>query len=322
VRHSSLALWALLAAGALAVSGCYCNIDGSRVEAQVSRYKALPSAGFEEVRIVSRDTSIVVEAGDQPEIDVTFEVTGRSDSRAKAERLARETRSFAKADGKLLVIETRFPEAESRRDGVSCDYHITMPASLALTVKTTNGRVEVTTRTAPCSLSSSNGSVECSGVSADIAISTSNGRISLSDSAGKVDASTSNGSISGADLDLQNAQGYFRTSNASIRLTGIRGSLLARTSNGKLDVEFSALGGEDTLLETSNGSVELGLPASANVSVTASTSNGNITSSYPFATSSVTGAGSSSTGRFSAAAPKTLISVNTSNASIHIGRGQ
>lgn len=300
------------------MSGC-CRVTTSpRISAQVVRHKTVSAEGVEEVRLESRNGSVAVQPSDADEIDVTFEVTGRAPTHSRAKELTRETRSFARREGGVLVIETRLPKRRSGREEISCDYELKIPPRIAVTVSTSNGSIEVEDRTADCNLSTSNGGVVCSRITGAVSISTSNGRVKLTDSDGDVRLATANGSIIGTNLELGATLGVFKTSNAAIKLSDVKGSLDASTSNGKLSVDFSSLGSDDIRLDTSNANVELGLPKGAQVSVSASTSNGSVDSTFPFDSSYTSGSVSKKAGEFSTASPKIRISITTSNASVDI----
>lgn len=316
-RHAASA--ALLLVCLLVVPGCIRVSTTPRISAEDTRHKSLSADGVRDLRLESKNGSVVVGPSDGDRIDVTFEVRGRADTRARARELVRETKSVATQKGDTLVIETRLPKGRRGREDISCSYEIKMPKEIGLSVRTSNGSIEVEDRSAECDLSTSNGSIDCARLTGKLAASTSNGRIRLQDTRAEIDASTSNGSITGSGLYLGDSQAMFRTSNGTIKLFGVHGSLDASTSNGKLSVDFAELGPDDIRLVTSNGSVDLGLPESVQASVSASTSNGSVDSSYPFESSSISRAGSRSIGEFSTANPENRISITTSNASIHIG---
>jgi hypothetical protein len=126
-------------------------------------------------------------------------------------------------------------------------------------------------------LRSSNGSLNVTDVSGTMRLRTSNGSIKLMDVGGDVDADTSNGSVN-ATLGGRSWQGSglnVTTSNGSVRVTipdNYNARLVAGTSNGSINVDFPITvqgrinrdidtnlgsGGPTIRLRTSNGSVRV-----------------------------------------------------------------
>ncbi len=132
-------------------------------------------------------------------------------------------------------------------------------------------------KTTDVTLRSSNGSLNVTDVSGTMRLRTSNGSIKLMDVGGDVEADTSNGSVT-ATLGGRSWQGAglnVTTSNGSVRVTvpdNYNARLVAGTSNGSINVDFPITvqgrinrdidtnlgsGGPTIRLRTSNGSVRV-----------------------------------------------------------------
>lgn len=210
------------------------------------------AAGVTELVVESQNGDITLIGSDADEI--TVEVRYRAQSAGKLEELSTDLLQ----DGNRLVIRARYSSTRIRE---SIHYRVTLPHSLLVEAKT------------------SNGSLEASDLSQEVRLNTSNGRITVSAEQGpkELTARTSNGSItvSGAP-----ESGYYnlRTSNGSIRVRlpeSIGISLSAKTSNGSIDLgsgQWSFDGGKlsksqveaqrgdgafELFVTTSNGSITL-----------------------------------------------------------------
>jgi DUF4097 and DUF4098 domain-containing protein YvlB len=172
------------------------------------------------------------------------------------ERLdAARVRADLQNDGTLLV-HVEWPGGQPR-DDESCSFELTVPKS------TTNG---VTVKT-------SNGAIDLADLAGPARLDTSNGRIAVAAHAGGVHAATSNGAI-----ELSNITGSAdaRTSNGAITLRGIAARAIAHTSNGRVLVTLAANNASAIDVQTSNGSADVTLPANYAGRMSISTSNGSI----------------------------------------------
>jgi hypothetical protein len=173
------------------------------------------------------------------------------------------------------------------------DIHVSVPAGIILSLRTSNGDIDV------------QGTIR-GGV-----LKTSNGRVVLQNVKGDFDGSTSNGRIEVTGLE---GSGLFKTSNGKVDLQGIAGSCNASTSNGTISFSGEMKPGGQNRLVTSNGSVSVELKGTPSVTLDASTSNGKVSSALPIL---ATNTGNTSLAGKIGAGESTLY-IRTSNGSVTI----
>lgn len=211
-----------------------------------------PSAGVTELVVESQNGDITLIGSDADEIMI--EARYKAQSAGKLEQLSTDIDQ----EGDKLVVRARFSSTKIRE---SIHYQVTLPHSLLVEAKT------------------SNGNLEASDLSEEVRLNTSNGRITVTADKGPkaLTARTSNGSIT---VSAAPETGYYnlRTSNGSLRVRlpesmGI--SLSAKTSNGSINLgsgQWSFDGGKlsknqveakrgdgafELFVTTSNGSITL-----------------------------------------------------------------
>jgi hypothetical protein len=158
----------------------------------------------------------------------------------------------------------------------SVHFRVQVPRDVALELKSSGGRLEV------------------SGVSAGVQGSTSGGRIELRDVAGNIDMHTSGGGIdaenlrgstrmrtSGGSIDINHVVGDLEvhTSGGHVELGDIDGKINADTSGGHVRVE--ARSNHGISLSSSGGKVTLLLPADVRASIDARTGGGRVHTDFP-----------------------------------------
>lgn len=175
--------------------------------------------------------------------------------------------------------------------------------------------VEVPTGT-ELDLRSSNGGLNVRGLAGDVTGKTSNGSVKVNGSKGALKLTSSNGGITveggGNKLDLT-------TSNGAIKVTKARAATVsARTSNGSIHFD-GALGEGEHVLHSSNGGVTVTLPADTHFRLDATTSNGRVTCDFPIKAEDQGKSHLRGTVGDEAA---TMLKLSSSNASIHVKRGE
>ena len=140
------------------------------------------------------------------------------------------------------------------------DIHVSVPAGIALTLKTSNGDITV------------------QGTNRGGVLKTSNGEVSLQNVKGDFDGTTTNGRITVVGLE---GNGLFDTSNGKVDLQGVVGSVTAKTSNGAISFSGEMKPGGQNRLTTSNGPVSVELKGTPSVTLDAATSNGKVTCGLP-----------------------------------------
>ncbi len=219
-----------------------------------------PLAAEGALEVSSFNGRIEVRPGDGP--GVRLERTTTCRARTMEEAVA----------GLLLVV----PEVRSTEAFLS--FRVDDPSSWSHRF-----RVDLTAwvpETCTVTLRTSNGAIEVDGLGGDIEARTSNGRISVRESGrSRVKLKTSNG-----DIVAERLTGAVeaRTGNGRIVLRDCPGRIQAASSNGV--VEIDAGRGVDPggiAVETSNGRVRCLLPAAFSGEVDARTSNGSVRCEFP-----------------------------------------
>lgn len=192
------------------------------------------------------------------------------------ERLdAAAVRAERQPDGTLTIV-VDWPEGK-RRSNEGCDFEITIPSAMGLTLRTNNGNVESGGFAGPATLVTSNGDITVRGHDGPVAADSSNGAIVVED-VPTVKARTSNGDVT-VRLSADGAGPVTATSsNGSITFTpgaAFVGTLDCDTSNGRIT---DATGAPTTGTPTrGHRTMRFGAgDASASTTSTLDTSNGSI----------------------------------------------
>jgi hypothetical protein len=135
------------------------------------------------------------------------------------------------------------------------DIYVTVPADIALRLKTSNGEIEV------------------KGTTGGGILETSNGAIVLSEVKGDFEATTSNGAV---EIDTIEGRAFVKTSNGRVTLQEAKGEFNITSSNGDVSFSGEMTPGGSNRLVTSNGSIEVELTGILSVNLDASTSNGEV----------------------------------------------
>jgi hypothetical protein len=203
-------------------------------------------------RLVVRSDNgeIVVTAADTSEVEV------ERDERYVFRRPAR----VADVEDGTLTVEDGCPSFNILLlGGCRVDFRITVPASVAI------------------DLDSSNGDLVVEGIEGTIVVGTSNGDIDLDRITGPAEATTSNGSIVGRGLESASLAADTSNGRISLVFAAVPDRVEADTSNGDIDI---ALPDAPYRIhaDTSNGDVDIQVVSDpgASRSITATSSNGNI----------------------------------------------
>ena len=225
-----LKIFAALFTGLIVVLATACGGNASETETRDDTFAVRASPAV----VVNGDNgSIIVRVGAAGSIRV--QATIRDPDNVDYE---------VKQAGKIVTVET-----ESDGGGIF-DFGKSPGADLEITVPSTT---RVTLRT-------SNGSIEVSGVRQSGTARTSNGRIVMDDIVGEFKITTSNGAVT---------------------ITEARGVFDIETSNGEIEFSGELIPGGDNRLTSSNGSIDIKLQGTPSVNLDASTSNGSIDVDLP-----------------------------------------
>lgn len=218
------------------------------------------SEGLAELVVESENGSVTLLGSDNGK-DITIDARYRAQAASEnsAKKKLEQMSTDIRQEGDRLVIRAVFSGTRVRE---SINYTITLPPTLLVQAKT------------------SNGSLEATNIRGNTTLNTSNGRITVTSGQGPTEliARTSNGSIRVSAAPSEGGHYNLRTSNGSVRVgvpeeLGI--NLSAKTSNGSItlgagqwsfdggklsknQVDAKRGGGEFELyITTSNGSITL-----------------------------------------------------------------
>jgi hypothetical protein len=135
------------------------------------------------------------------------------------------------------------------------DIYVTVPANIALRLKTSDGAIEV------------------QGTTGGGILQTSNGDILLEEVKGDFEANTSNGAV---EIDTIEGSAFVKTSNGKATLREAKGAFNVKTSNAAVSFSGEMTPGGSNRLVTSNGRIEVELTGTLSLNIDASTSNGEI----------------------------------------------
>lgn len=212
----------------------------------------------EQVLVRSDNSSVILTGAESSELTVEALVSLRiSESRA-AEAFERLKPTVRRLSDNPSTVEVRFDvPAELRRTSAAAQLEIQVPASVAVDVVTTNGRLQVSEVRGGADLKTTNGAIAAKHVSGKVVAETSNGRVDLNEIDGDVWVETSNGAVAASAIT---GGVQARTSNGRIRYTALHAptqSVALRTSNGAIDVELPGQAAIAFDLDTSNGKVDV-----------------------------------------------------------------
>ncbi len=196
------------------------------------------------VSVDNTNGHILVEAWGGSEVRITATKKARARSRGDALELLDEIEIDISESGGNVTIDTILPRGKwLRGTSASVEYELKVPASVALRLKSTNGKVEA------------------EGVAGDVELKTTNGSIYAEDLGGRLDVNTTNGRV---------------------EARGVAGPIDAKTTNGSVDLELTGSRlDEDMAISTTNGSVDLTLPSDLAARIDARAGNGRVRSDLP-----------------------------------------
>jgi len=163
---------------------------------------------------------IEVEAWSGTQVEVEARVTARAPDEARADELLRSV-DIAADGGRITADGAR----QERRESWSVSYRIRVPTATDLTLRTTNGGIDVTNVSGDIDFRATNGGVTLVGLAGDVRGRTTNGglRIELAGSA-----------WTGDGMDVE-------TTNGGVTMlipAGYSAVLEVGTTNGGIDIDF------------------------------------------------------------------------------------
>lgn len=194
--------------------------------------------------------SVIIEAWDKAEVELTAEKQAKAGSEEEAKKQLALVKVEVTKTGDGLKIATKMPKRNygfldwvfGRSVNVSVRYTLRVPRKAQLDVDTVNGGLKV------------------SGTEGKARLITVNGSIDVVRVAGRIDAETTNGGV---------------------QVTDSRGAVSALTTNGGIEVELrNVTPGSDLALSTTNGAISVRLPKNVRLSLDAATTNGRVSSAF------------------------------------------
>ena len=214
--------------------GCF----GAIVPYEEKETRTEPISGFTTFSLTNTSGMVKVSTGASTEIKVEATKIVMGNTRAEAKTHIDDIKIKYLTSANTFKVETVQPDG-SFFENYSVDYTITLPASLNLTLKNTNGDIEVANTQNTVDVDTTNSDVKVTNVSGDVKVKTTNGKVNLN---------------------------------------GIQGSVDAESSNGDLDADVTMpLNGHITMT-TTNGSITLKIPETTSAQVDAKTTNGDVSS--------------------------------------------
>lgn len=283
----ALALALLPAVGGCVIvtsSGCYNSARFTE-----SRQSTVPHQANTGIDVQSANGSLTIVQGGTDQVSITARLRATTEERLKATQITTDRA----ADG-TLQVRVAWP-GNQRQGSEGCDFDITIPATSAVHLKTSNGSVRLGGLAGPAVIDTSNASItvydhdgevradtsnariECRAIKGAITADTSNASITIADAPAAVSADTSNASVEITLADANTGPVHIDTSNAGVTLrvgAAFRGRLSAHTSNAGLHMNAAnakpdgspskhsgawrfGAEGPDSDISTSNGSITI-----------------------------------------------------------------
>lgn len=204
--------------------------------------------------------------------DVDIRTWARDEVKLETERTDRDAVSVRATDS-ALVIRNR-----SRSSG-SVDYHLTIPAWMAVSVEGQRADVVIDGVGSDVSVESTRGDITVRGGSGFISVKSVLGRIVIERARGRVEAQTVNESIQLSDVSGEVVVG---TTNGRIDLDRVdTANLEAYTVNGGIAYDGPVKDRGLYRITTHNGLVSLAVPERANATLHVRTYGGSFRASFP-----------------------------------------
>ena len=242
------------------IVGCSINLGGCSCNAKFDRVVELSEVLQADSKLSAQTSngSINVTGTEMEVCTITATINARSFTVEEAQLLAEQTevRLEQTPEGLQTVIDR---PKKKNRESISVQFEIRVPRQTTLELRTSNGKIRVSSIEKAIDTQTSNGAITCEAITGDMKASTSNGAIDVkyaSDAAPatNIHLSTSNGRISVTTPKDYSAQIDASTSNSKIHTN------IPITLQGELGkkVKGTIGKGEGQLyLKTSNGSINI-----------------------------------------------------------------
>ncbi len=172
----------------------------------------------------------------------TPKIESEEDARAFLEQFTMEING----DADRLEVRTKRPPSAGHLN-FSMSYEVVLPRDSEVSVRVTNGRIEITGVSGNVTAAATNGRITCHEISGALHARTTNGRIEFDGVRGELEARTTNGAISGrlAQLPARGSEVICRTTNGRIQLTVPRDSdfeVAIQSNSSRVSSDFNLHG--------------------------------------------------------------------------------
>jgi hypothetical protein len=251
-------VWAAvgLLAGGLGAAGCELAVGRWSAEQRGTWSRTYILSAEGRFELANTNGKIVVQPSSDDRVHVTAEKVGKGASEAAAREALEQIEILEQADGSVVRLETKLPHRGLFGVHGEVSYTIQVPATIAVKVENTNGRIELADLRGPVDAETTNGAVRGrslhgavrasttnGGINLDLAavadagveVSTTNGRVELAlpaDAKATVSARCTNGGIKADGLSIETTESTRR--HLEGRLNGGGPRVWARTTNGAI----------------------------------------------------------------------------------------
>ena len=256
--HSRGAIAIALMCWSMLVSvGCGLHFTpGIEAKEDWTRRYTLKSGGSLEIR--NTNGRIKVRPGDGDAVEIVATRVARGDDEAAAKRALDGIQIRETASPTSILLDSTFGEAFGGvREQRQVHYVVTLPRRANLTLKATNGDIDLDGVTGTIAVESTNGRIKASGVENQTKVETGNGEvvIDVAKLGGAVTCDTTNGRISVTIPRDAKAELSARVTNGAISHSNLE-LAVKETSRRRLDASIGG-GGPEIKLETTNGAIEI-----------------------------------------------------------------
>lgn len=213
-----------------------------------------PGGHFE---LENTNGAIEVEPATGNEVEVRAERTAKAATEEAARELLKQIEIVVESSPERVTIRTKYPKGWNR-GGSEVKYWVKVPASVAVKVENTNGRIRLADLAGPVDASTTNGGVSGQGLSGRVRASTTNGGVDIqvaSVHAEGIELSTTNGGVSLKLPASAKADVSASCTNGGISASGLTMETV-ESSRRRLEGRLNG-GGPRVRLETTNGGIRL-----------------------------------------------------------------
>ena len=239
------------------LTACELATASFRAEARepwTQTFTLAPGGQFE---LDNTNGAIEVEPATGNDLEVRAERVAKAATEEAARELLKQIEIVVESSKDRVSIRTKYPSGWNR-GGSEVKYWVKVPASVAVKVENTNGRIRLASLAGPVEASTTNGGVSGQGLSGRVRASTTNGGVDIevaSVHADGIELSTTNGGVSlklpasaKADVSASCTNGGISASGLSLETT--------QSSRRRLEGRLNG-GGPRVRLETTNGGIRL-----------------------------------------------------------------